>query len=118
MSPTHQRILNGARTESREEDFLAAAKAVVEGHRLFTSDDLEMFIFPDGYKPIAVATEQNYAIGFREVNDGVELCFQLPNEAIISQIDKLQQANADQILKLREMNESFEKAKGKYKKQT
>jgi hypothetical protein len=88
-------------------EFEKNAQEIINGYRSFTTEDYKDFTFPEGYQPIAVTNSEEFAIGFKEINGKVEVCFQLSNTDIIKQINHIKAANTEKIRKLELENQSL-----------
>ncbi len=115
-SPTHQRVLDDLRdSDDHRDEFIEAAEAVIRGYRAFYTDDFGKFTFPEGYQPVAVAQdEEDFAVGYRLVEQGIELCFQLTNEAIVTQVEQLQRSHNKELQRLVDENAGLEELKSRY----
>jgi hypothetical protein len=116
ISATHLRVLEHIDTEDghRSDNFLRLAQDVVAGYRMYTTEDVARFTFPGRYQPIAVSLDGEFAIAFARKKDGLEICFQLSNEKIISQIQARQDEYKKEIRDLSERVDKLEVQKSKY----
>jgi hypothetical protein len=82
-STTYNRVVESIPSGSYLDSFLATAGEMRESYRFFAQEDFEKFTLPEGYSPIAVVKSGEYVVGYKEVEDGVDVCFQLSNDRII-----------------------------------